>query len=129
MALTNIVIARGTRARLRGWLGRRDAPRDEGLLLVPCESIHTVGLRFPIDVILLDGDGRVLGARHALRPWRLAIAWGTRAVLELPAGTLHASGLHAAGRLRFRCGEQSWLPEALARATACPPRLSVERAP
>ena len=129
MALTNIVVARGLRARLRGWLGRSEAPHDEGLLLVPCESIHTIGLQFPIDLILLDGEGRVLGARHALRPWRLAFAWGTFAVLELPAGTLRATGLHAGGRLRFRCGAQMWLPEALAGAIACPPRLSVERAP
>lgn len=128
MALNDIVVARGVRERLRGWLGRHEAPRDEGLLLVPCDSIHTIGLRFPIDVVLLDGEGRVLGCRHALRPWRLAFAWRTRAVLELPAGTLRASGLHEASRLGFRTADRRWTPAALVDARPCPDRVTVERA-
>lgn len=72
-----------------GLLGRTHLPPDSALWLEPCNGIHTLGMRFPIDVIYLDADGRVLKLFPNVRPWR--ICWpvrGTHAVIELPAGTL-----------------------------------------
>jgi hypothetical protein len=81
-------IAAGFWSRLAGLQFRRPLPSGAGLLLVPCNSVHSCFLRFPIDVVFLDGHGAVLAIRRNLRPWRLA--WGphkSHAVLEFPAGS------------------------------------------
>ncbi len=79
-------VADGPLTRLRGLMGRRALPPGEGLLLKPAPSIHTFFMRFPIDVVFLDRDGRVLRVAESVRPWRTAAARGARAVLELRAG-------------------------------------------
>lgn len=79
-------VADSPRARLRGLLGRGGLPSGEGLLLRPCASVHTCFLSFAIDVVLLDGDDRVMAVVERLPPWRLAGRRGARAVLELAAG-------------------------------------------
>lgn len=75
--------------RMRGLLGRTDLPRDTGLLIRPCRSIHMWFMRFPIDAAFLDADLRVLKISRGLRPWQLAVApGGTQCVLETAAGVL-----------------------------------------
>ena len=73
--------------RLRGLLGRT-IPEGGGLLLTPCGSIHTFGMRYPIDAVYLSSSGRVLRVDGSLKAGK---AWpmqrGARRVLELPAGT------------------------------------------
>jgi uncharacterized membrane protein (UPF0127 family) len=88
--------------RLVGLLGHCDLPLDHGLLLQPCGSVHTLGMRFPIDALFLDGQGRILKIAHTLRPNCLALApGGTQAVLELAAGRAGAFDLHAGDMLRL----------------------------
>ncbi len=65
----------------------------EGLLIPRTSSVHTHFMRFPIDVVFLDGEGRVAKIVRGLRPWRFAGARGTRDVLELPAGHSDRLGL------------------------------------
>ena len=75
--------------RAIGLIGRTTLARDEALWLHPCNSIHTFGLRFPIDVLFLDAKGCVLHIAQDLRPCR--ICWPVlkaKTVVELPAGTL-----------------------------------------
>src|SRR6187549_4056125 len=72
-------------ARMFGLLGRRPLERGEALWLKPCASVHTLGMRYPIDVVFLDRDGAVVGMRSALGPRRVAGASDARSVLELPA--------------------------------------------
>jgi hypothetical protein len=83
-------------ARLRGLLGRAPQP----ILLAPARSVHTCFMRFPIDVVFLDEELRVVKVVRALAPWRFAGARGATAVLELPAGG--AAGLRASTRLALR---------------------------
>lgn len=73
--------------RLRGLLGRRGLEADEGLLIRPTGSIHTMFMRFAIDVVFLDRDYVVLKAVENVRPWRFAAARRAKAVLELPVGS------------------------------------------
>ena len=83
-----------TRAtRRRGLLGRESLGATEGLLLSPCKAVHTVGMRFPIDVIFIDRDGRVVRIVPALAPWRMAMSARAKAVIELAAGTAAASDI------------------------------------
>lgn len=87
--------------RLAGLLGRRQLPVGEGLLLRPAPSIHTFFMRFPIDVVYLDYDFTVLGASPNVKPWRVAGRYGTRAILELPAGEWERHGIEPGERLRL----------------------------
>jgi len=98
-----------TRAtRRRGLLGRESLGATEGLLLTPCKAVHTVGMRFPIDVIFIDRDGRAVRIVPALAPWRIAMSARAKAVIELAAGTAAAADI--------RIGDMLYL------APAPPPR-------
>ncbi len=86
-------LALGAWDRLVGLLGRSELAEGDGLWLEPCDSVHMLGMRFPIDVAFLDREGRVLRTVEPLRPWRAT--WpvrGGRSALELPAGTLRRTG-------------------------------------
>ena len=80
-----VPVAATTRSRLLGlaFLARHRAPR--GLFLPRCHSVHTFGMRFPIDVVFFDADGREIRRVDGLRPRRLVSQRGSAAVLELPS--------------------------------------------
>jgi uncharacterized membrane protein (UPF0127 family) len=88
---TNVVphlaLATGYWSRLIGLQSRRELGTTEGLLLSPCQSIHTCFLRFALEVAFLDKSGRIIGVVPKLRPWRMAFApRGTCAVVEIASG-------------------------------------------
>ncbi len=86
-----------------GLLLRKDWSGLDGLLLVPCASIHTLGMRMHLDVCFLDSRMRVVKVRHGLGPWKLASGGpGARYTLELPAGRLDATGTEAGDLLCLR---------------------------
>ena len=86
--------------RFRGLIGRDGLQDGEGLLIVPCNSIHTHFMRFAIDVLYVGADGEVVGIDHSMRPWRFGrIHRGARFVLELPAGTAKATDTQVGDRL------------------------------
>jgi uncharacterized membrane protein (UPF0127 family) len=79
--------------RLRGLLGRAGLADGEGLLIEPCRAVHMAGMKFPIDVAFLSRDGDVVALYSDLAPGaRTAWHRGARSALELPAGTLAATG-------------------------------------
>ena len=79
--------------RARGLLGRDGLEPGTGMLIDRAGSVHMFFMRFPIDVVFLDRDWRVVAVRHDLRPWRVAGARGAVAALELPAGAATAAGV------------------------------------
>ncbi|HMF62168.1 MAG TPA: DUF192 domain-containing protein [Vicinamibacterales bacterium] len=80
-------------SRAVGLLGRSGLDRGEALWIVPSRGVHTWGMRFAIDVVALDERGIVVDHVSRLKPWRIRLPRkGTSGVLELPAGTLAASG-------------------------------------
>jgi uncharacterized membrane protein (UPF0127 family) len=82
------------RARLVGLLGRDGLAAGEGLLLEPCNAVHTLFMRFTIDVAFLDRAGAVVALAPRLPPWRATrVHLAARATLELPAGALEAAGV------------------------------------
>ena len=90
---------------MKGLLGvtARDFPEGKGLWIVPAEGVHTLGMRFAIDVVYLNEEGRVLKTYHRLPPYRFAaILWKARSVLELPAGVLERTGTKIGDVLEFR---------------------------
>jgi uncharacterized membrane protein (UPF0127 family) len=82
-------------------LGRQALELDEGLLLRPAASIHTAFMRFPIDAVFVDGEGRVLRVADRIKPWRTAATKGAKAVIELPAGAAASAGIAPGARLRL----------------------------
>jgi uncharacterized protein len=82
------VIADRARRRMRGLLGRGSLPPGEGMLLQPSPSIHTAFMRFPIDVVFLDRNLRVIKLVEHLPPWHTASAMEGRSTLELSAGEI-----------------------------------------
>ena len=93
-------IARTPLRRLKGLLGRRALSRDECLLLEPASTVHTLFMRFPIDVVFLDRERRVLRIIESVRPWRIAVQRGATSVLELAAGAAGRAGLQVGDVLR-----------------------------
>lgn len=89
---SRVLRARTALSRARGLLGRGAMAPDEGLWITPCSMIHTFFMRFPIDALFLDAEGRVLRVLEDLRPWRLS-PWTLRAtsVLELAGGALQGA--------------------------------------
>ena len=74
-------------ARFWGLMGRSEVPAGSGLVLRPGGAIHTCFMRVPIDVLHLNGQGRVTHLLHGLRPWRFGpLLVGRWATVELPAG-------------------------------------------
>jgi hypothetical protein len=85
-------VAEGYWSRMMGLMGKPGLAQGSGLLIEPCNSIHTFFMRFPIDVVYLDRDQarnyKVVTIRRDMKPWRADFpVSGARAVLELPSGS------------------------------------------
>jgi uncharacterized membrane protein (UPF0127 family) len=86
---TQGVLANTFRTRLFGLLGRKGLKQGAGLLIKPSSGVHTFGMSFPIDIVTLDRDYRVLGVFENTGPWTIrGLSLKTRSVLELPAGRI-----------------------------------------
>lgn len=78
--------------RRKGLLGRDGLAPGSGLWIFPCESVHTFGMRFPIDLVYLDRKHVVKKVRRNVSPGRLSVCWTARSILELPAGVIETTG-------------------------------------
>lgn len=97
-----IGVADTTLTRFVGLMGRGSLAPGQGLLIRPSNGVHTLWMRFSIDVLLLDRELRVLSVYENLRPFRMtAINWRAAAVLELPAGIIAASQTELGDELQF----------------------------
>jgi uncharacterized protein len=81
----DILRASSARARLLGLAGLNALPPGHALLLPRTRSIHTIGMRFMLDLIWLDDDGRVVRIDRAVKPWRARTCRRARQVIELPS--------------------------------------------
>lgn len=108
----NAIVADTFGRRGVGLLFRKNWRDLDGLLLVPCASIHTFGMRMHLDVCFLDSRMRVVQVRHGLGPWRLASGGpGASCTLELPPGKLEETGTEIGDLLCLRKGGERSQPE------------------
>lgn len=92
-------------ARMIGLLGRTLLAEDEGLWIDPCKSVHTFGMKFPIDVIFLDRTLVVVRVVHAMSPGRMTrIAFSATSVIETAAGVARRHHLEPGDRLEAHAG-------------------------
>ena len=97
----NAEVADHGAARNKGLLGRDGLSSGEGLWIVPCEAVHTFGMRFPIDLVYIDRKKVVRKVRSNVRPWRLSGCLSAHSIIELPAGTVQATQTHPGDVLEF----------------------------
>lgn len=86
---TKIVVADSPHRRVVGLLGTTGLEPECGLLIFPTQAVHTFGMKYPLDLVFLDKNKKVIGIRKCLRPYRLSrIYWRAQCVLELPVPTI-----------------------------------------
>ena len=85
-------VADSSAKRRTGLLKHEGLAPGGGLWIAPCEGIHTIGMKFPIDVLFLNRQRRVVKIRASMGKWRLALSLRAHSVLELPAGTIAETG-------------------------------------
>ena len=98
---TAVEVATTRRARRAGLLGRDALDASGALVLDPCWMIHTAFMRFPIDVVFVGRDDRVVRVACAVQPWRAAASARARRVIEFRAGTAHRRGIEIGDLLRL----------------------------
>lgn len=97
-----VSVAQSMWARGRGLMWRAALEPGTGLLIDPCSSIHSMWMRFPIDVLYMSADDTVLRVAEAMPPWRIGpLLTGSRYVIELPVGTIAGTGTQPGDRLVF----------------------------
>ena len=78
--------------RLIGLMFRSEMGEIDGLILDPCNSVHNCFVRFPIDVVFLTSENKIVKIIRNFRPWRFSwIYFSAKRVLELPGGSLGSS--------------------------------------
>ena len=87
--------------RNKGLLGRKGLLPGEGLWILPCESVHTFGMQFSIDLVYLDRKLRIRKVRSNVAPWRISACFSARSVIELPAGTIRDTQSRVGDLLEF----------------------------
>jgi uncharacterized membrane protein (UPF0127 family) len=108
-ALT-LLVATTRRARGRGLAGLDELPAGHALLLEPCRSVHTIGMRFALDLLWLDAGGGLVRLDAGVAPRRVRSCRGARAVVECGAGhgeRFAAALASAGGRWRTQTVDRS----------------------
>ena len=112
---TALAVADSHWTRLRGLLGLSpsDFRNGYGLWIVPCRGIHTLGMRFPIDVVYLDHSLTVIHGERDLPPWRFApIKLRAASVLELPCRTAGETRTAVGDRIELTIAKGGRVPAA-----------------
>jgi uncharacterized membrane protein (UPF0127 family) len=105
---THLSVAGTHWSRLCGLIGKDvvSFPAGNGLWIIPSRGVHTLAMKFPIDVLYLDANKFVVHVEQNLKPWRLArVSMRTASVLELPGDTLKSSGTAIGDEIEIAMGE------------------------
>lgn len=87
---------------MKGLLASPPLVEGEGLYLVPCRSIHMIGMKYAIDAVFVDAGGVVVGVVERIAPGKISPVFArARGCLELPAGRVAASGTQVGDRLEM----------------------------
>jgi uncharacterized protein len=105
---THLSVAETHWSRLRGLMCKDAAnfPAGNGLWIIPSRGVHTLAMKFPIDVLYLDKNKFVVHVEQNLKPWRMArVSLRTVSVLELPDNTLQSSGTAVGDEIEIAWGQ------------------------
>ena len=90
-----------TLERTRGLLNLPPLNKNQGLWISPCNSVHTFGMKYPLDIIYLDRKNKVKKIIKNLKPKRLSFSIFAKSVLEVKAGTANQLSLTTEHRLKW----------------------------
>jgi uncharacterized protein len=108
---TRLEVADSGPKRNKGLLGRKGLAAGEGLWIIPCESVHTFFMQFPIDLVYLDRKHVIKKVREGVPPWRISVCFSAHSILELPSGTIRSTETRAGDTLKFSpTGRDDLLP-------------------
>ncbi len=96
--------------RRTGLLKHERLEPGHGLWIVPCESVHTFFMKFPIDLVYVDKRHKVRKVRHSVAPWRMSACLLAHSVIELPAGTAKQSGTQPGDELAVEQITPAFIP-------------------
>lgn len=99
IVVEEVTLATSIWSRFWGLMGKKGLPEGHGLLIDPCSSIHMFFMRFPLDVVFLDHDGRVTKVVKEIKPWRMALGGGGKKALEITAGAASTANVEAGDEL------------------------------
>lgn len=99
---TRATAADTSQKRRTGLLKHESLAEGEGLFIVPCEGVHTFGMKFPIDVIFVSKKRVVLKIRPDMPKSRISFCLRAHAVIELPAGMAARTGTAVGDQLEYR---------------------------
>ena len=94
-------IADTSAKRRTGLLKHSGLEPGTGLWISPCESVHSFGMKFAIDLVYLDRKKKVRKIRTKMVPWRMSACLSAHSVLELPVGVIEASRTERGDQLEF----------------------------
>lgn len=97
----SVLVANDSRTRRTGLLRHTKLEPGEGLWIVPCEAVHTFGMKFAIDVVFLSRKKQILKIRKNMSVRRISICLRAHSVLELPAGMIDRTGAVPGDQLDF----------------------------
>ena len=105
---TDLSLANTHWSRFKGLMGTSpsDFPSGKGLWIVPCRGVHSLAMRFPIDVIYLDKAKQVVHLEQNLLPWRLApVRFNASTILELPPRTVNQTNTAVGDAIEIEFGK------------------------
>lgn len=108
MPSLRVHVARTFRERLVGFAGRRAISTDEALLFPHCRSVHTFGMRVPLDIVMLDGSDTILAVYTAVQPWHIIRGpAGSASVIEMAAETTARRGIVPGAMMQWK-SQENW---------------------
>jgi len=97
-----VTVADSILGRLIGLLGRRSLKPDRGVWIVPANAIHTIGMLFSFDVVMIDANFRVVSVTEMVKPFRIILPkLRAESVIELPTHTIFRSRTEIGDQLRI----------------------------
>lgn len=98
----DVIIADSLFRRMKGLLGRKSLDKKEAIVLRPCNSVHTFFMRFPIDVLFIDGKNKVVKCLPCLKPFRFSrVYWRAYLAVELSCGVIQSTATQEGDSLTF----------------------------
>jgi uncharacterized membrane protein (UPF0127 family) len=108
-------------SRLVGLLGRKSLKPDSGVWIVPASAVHTIGMMFSFDLVLIDKDFKVVGVQELVRPFTITRPnFRAESVIELPAHTVFKSRTEVGDQLVIERYEMREVTKAQADASQYP---------
>lgn len=96
------ITANGFFSRMKGLLGKKELSKGHAIILTPCNCIHTLFMRFAIDVLFVGKDNNILELINTLKPFRVSPPYYlAKFVIELPAGTIQSTATQKGDSLSF----------------------------